>query len=65
MATPTPERDLAICRGGLPADIGLVGGDVWYARCGCTETVCAGGTYEEAVAALDAHRNPEPPQPEE
>lgn len=32
----------------------------WYSRCHCGAVACAGGTYDEAVGALLAHREPTP-----
>jgi hypothetical protein len=28
----------------------------WMSRCNCLTVTCASGTYDEAVAALEAHR---------
>lgn len=28
----------------------------WFARCHCGETVYTGPSYDDAIAALDAHR---------
>ncbi len=31
----------------------------WTSRCGCGHVACESGTYEEAAAALEAHRTSE------
>lgn len=33
----------------------------WTSTCSCGHICCPAGTYEQAAAALDAHRNPEEP----
>lgn len=43
------------------ADASLVTDDDgnWVSTCGCGHVCCPSGTYDEAAAALEAHRNPE------
>jgi hypothetical protein len=44
-----------------PAELTPVAPDSahWMARCGCGRVVCESGSYDDAVSALDKHRNQE------
>lgn len=61
----SPGETLAYANGGTmtptcddPAELAPIGmTDRWRSRCGCGHMCCESGTYDEAAAALDEHRN--------
>lgn len=57
MTAPTPSHD--VCwYDGTDSQAGIFSNDdsTYRSRCNCLTVTCETGTYDEAVAALDAHR---------
>lgn len=58
MTTPNPCWPTGL---GVPqAEMGTNDDATWNSKCACGQVTCESGTYDEAAAALQAHRGPAP-----